>query len=175
MKKILLALCALLPLFSCGSSEPKEFVWNDISITFPRTFTMKDQKEEDGVCKFSLVKDDDNFLIVHYEPIDSEVLAEMSDEEIRSAINEDAYGLYMADVEDENMTINQESLVVIESPEDSRPGVVYMYEGTNYGDPFKGRISITVVDRYEVIIMAEATNDLNLGQITDIITSVVKK
>ena len=175
MKKLFLALCAALLAFTACDNEPKEFVWKDLSITYPHNYKISDVIEDDDMYRFTLSKDDDNFLIVRFEYLGSELLADFSDEEIRSIVYEEAHELYMSDVENEDMEVDQEGLTVIKSPAGSRPGVVFMYSGTHFGDPFKGRVSVTILDDYDVSIMAEAMDDASLKEITDIITSVVKK
>lgn len=175
MKKFLLALCAALLAFTACDNGPKEFVWKDLSITYPRNYTLSDLSEEGDMCKFTLAKDGDNFLIVRYEYLGAEILEDVSDEEIRSIIYDEAYDLYMSDVENEDMEVDEDSLSVLESPAGARPGVLFMYGGTHFGDPFKGRVSVTLVEDYDVSIMAEAMDDASLDEITGIITSVVKK
>ena len=104
-------------------------------------------------------------------PLDKNILSELERSEIQNNVEEDALDLLMLDVDDEDMDIDKESINALSSPEGSAPGVLLSYNGKYYGDPFKGRISVTVLRNYEILLKYEATNDKALLEMTDIATS----
>lgn len=171
MKKLfLLAASALLLLASC-TSEPKTYIFHDLSFTYPANYTIDDEDVDDSRVLLTLSKDDDNFMIVHIVRHDAELLSEMDRSEIQESIEEDAVDLLMLDVEDEDMEIDMESVSSLTSPEGSTPGILLTYNGKFFGDPFKGRISVTVLRNYEIRLKYEATNDKALDEMTGIATS----
>ena len=171
MKKILLlAISALMLLVAC-KSEPKTYTYEDLSFTYPASYKLEDEESSSEKLSLSLAKDDDNFMIVYVIPLDKNILSELERSEIQNNVEEDALDLLMLDVDDEDMDIDKESINALSSPEGSAPGVLLSYNGKYYGDPFKGRISVTVLRNYEILLKYEATNDKALLEMTDIATS----
>ena len=171
MKKLfLLAASALLLLASC-TSEPKTYTYKNLTFTYPASYTIEDEDVNDSRVLLTVSKDDDNFMIVHIVDHEVDLLSEMDRSEIQDSIEEDALDLLMLDVEDEEMEVDTESVTSLASPEGSTPGVLLRYKGTYFGDPFIGRISVTVLRNYEIRLKYEATNEKALNEMTDIATS----
>ena len=110
-------------------------------------------------------------MIVNIIPLDEDLIEEFDRSDIQSSIEEDALDLLMMDLDDEEMEIDKDSINALSSPEGSVPGILLSYDGTYFGDPFKGRISVTVLRNYQIILKYEATNDKALDEMTGIATS----
>ena len=170
MKKLFFLAVTALLLAACNT-EPKTYTYQDLSFTYPASYKLEDEQSSSEKLSLSLAKDDDNFMIVYVIPLDKDILSELERSEIQSNVEEDALDLLMLDVDDEDMEIDKESINVLSSPEGSAPGILLSYDGTYYDDPFKGRISVTVLRNYEILLKYEATNDKALLEMTDIATS----
>lgn len=170
MKKLFILAVTALLLAACNT-EPKTYIYQDLSFTYPASYKLEDEDSSSEKLSLSLAKDDDNFMIVYVIPLDKDLLSELERSEIQSNVEEDALDLLMLDVDDEDMEIDKESINVLSSPEGSAPGILLSYDGTYYDDPFKGRISVTVMRNYEILLKYEATNDKALLEMTDIATS----
>ena len=169
MKRLFfLAASAMLLLASC-KSEPKTYTYQDVSFTYPASFKIEDEDIDDYSAILTLTKDEDNFMIIHIVPDDALLLLDRSD--VQESIEQDALDLLMLDVDDEDMDVDADSVSAMSSPEGSAPGVLLMYNATSFGEPVKGRISITVQRQYQIRLKYEANNDKALNEMTDIATS----
>ena len=171
MKQLLFSIAAAILLLAGCETGPKTYNYQDLSFTYPATYTVEDEKVTDGRLSLILSKDDDNFMIVNIITLDDDIHEVMDRSEIQDSVEEDALDLLMLDIDDEEMEVDKESIDALSSPEGSAPGVLISYDGTYFGDPFMGRISVTVLRNYEILLKYEATNDKSLDEMTDIATS----
>lgn len=172
MKKLFTLLCAsALLLFAGCEQSPKTFTFKDVSFTYPSSFTIKSQEvDDDGDLALFLLKDDDTFMSVWIIEHDEEEIASLSDAELREAIREQAVSLFELDLDDEDMVIDGDPSL-LNSPEGSTPGTVVSYSGTNYGDPFLGRASCTLLGKYTIELRYQAMTQEALDPLVDIATS----
>ena len=171
MKQLLFSIAAAILLLAGCETGPKTYNYQDVSFTYPATYSLENEKITDSMVSLIVSKDDDNFMIVNIIPLDEDLFDEFDRSDIQSSIEEDALDLLMMDLDDEEIEIDKDSISSLSSPEGSVPGVLLSYDGTYFGDPFKGRISVTILRNYQILLKYEASNDKSLDELTDIATS----
>ena len=174
MKKLLLLILPLMMLCACETG-PKTYRYKDIAFDYPGNYKINNESinPDEDRCEVFLTKDGDNFIYLDLQRWPQDVLDELSDEELSDGLVEDAYNLYVADLEDDDMDFDDDDTSV--DIEDN--GNVIMayggkYVGDHEGDPFFCVITNRLYGNYEVITRSEAMTKEILAEMSDIVNSV---
>ena len=168
MKKWLLFLMPLFLLASCDSSSPKTYRFQDLAFDYPSSYKVEKEDIDGDRCELWLLKDGDNFMYIDLQKWDSEMLSQMTEEELFEGLCEDAYNVYAADLEDEEMDFDDDETSV-EMDDNS---VIMAYGGTHSGDPFLCVITNKLLKNYEVTTRSEAMDKETLEEMSSIMKSI---
>lgn len=168
MKKWLLFLMPLILLASCDTS-PKTYRFKDIAFDYPSDYKIEEETIDGDRCELWLLKDGDNFMYIDLQKWDSELLSQLTEEELFDGLCEDAYNLYATDLDDDEMDFDDDETSV----DMGDNSVIIAYGGTHSGDPFLCVITNKLMGgNYEVTTRSEAMNKEILEEMSSIVKSI---
>lgn len=173
MKRLILSIFAVAALLLTSCDGPKTVTHGGISLDLPAGYKATFEDSDEVMMTRVNVEDKnngDNFMFISIMHLNDSLVEGKTREELIEMLKDDAWGLVVSDMEDEeNYDVTEEpTFNLSEDP----LGVVYFYGGTHLGDPFVARVVTSLHDDVEIMATLETGTQEDMDILTNIFLSL---